>query len=236
MTKQLLNILKILLTASGVAVAAYCIHLYVLQDKILSAWVPRGSGELFLLGILALAAGWLIIGERAGMSPSSAGNGREVTGTQPPPRTSRNRWAGTAVLILLFPAQFLFSHYFRAREVKPLWFDTYWPFFMPAILGAIGLWWLYDTCLARILEGSATGKSPALRRLKLIAKRSALLILIFALVTLATQYWGWNFQSFVTHPSEKLYLTGILALLVSLVLIGDHPAFDTASSGNRYYQ
>ncbi len=243
MNHRTIGILKAVLVVLGVGIALYCLHLFVQQDTTLSEWKPKGANEFVLLAIMGLSAIWLILGETVGLNPRSAGNGRELAGV--PQDASRQRllrkpsatwWAGIAFLVIYFPAWLLFGHYFLSMNSKPLWFDTYWPVLVPVALGAMGLWWLYDTVFGRIIEGTATGKSPALHRAKLIAKRFALLVLVFAALTLATLRWGWTFQNFVTDPAEKQYLNGVFALLLSLSFISRYPSFDTENSGTSRYQ
>ncbi len=112
--------------------------------------------------------------------------------------------------------------YLRGTLIQNLgttWIDRYWPVILPTILAVAGALWLYDTCAARIINGSHSGRSAFSLRSALIAKRMGVLVAALGLLLLLAPYLRDTLQASYRNPTASGFLAAIIAIGVSFLLI-----------------
>lgn len=188
MGKFALRIVRGIVLMLAVGLAASAVYLNLTASRLLTSFAPPLPIPLILATGMSIVLLWLAFSRSL---PSQAANGREIAGLPAKPKAARSQWAGALVIGIGIPTWLYFRHITRSHD-QPLWIDAYWPVLLPVTVGLTTIAWGYDTFFARIVTGTATGKSAAGQRLKLVAERSAAVILSAATIVLTQLAFSWH--------------------------------------------
>ncbi len=212
----------------AIAIAAcLCLSLYAVYARLfaadpLSSWFPGIPIAWIAAGLAIVAIMAICLRHDDVATPPDYG--REVSGAPKPARNVPSALAAIVLFGFIFPVRFYLGHIMLSHD-RLIWLDRYAAIALPVVLAGAVLLWLYDTFFGKLLDGTATGKSPVIQRVKFAAKRIAVtLLLATGLILTHALHWQRDTLAVYRTVTTEYVLAMLMALLTSFMAISRRPA------------